>query len=355
MSKWKGKNFEIEIFGESHSKEIGVSASGLPKFSFSKDELVSFLSRRQGGGGVYATPRREDDLPVFSKNADNGLIDGDFKAIIENKNVRSGDYSPLYGKPRPSHADYCWFIKDGALDFSGGGRFSARLTAPFCVLGGILKQYLEKRGVRIHAYLSEVGKVKGRSYLGGEITEEEIVKAREFPSLSCGEEMLKEIAKARENGDSVGGIAECIVFGAPKGLGDSTFDGLEGKISSLCFSIPAVKGVEFGRGFALGNMLGSEANDAWRYIGDEVVAETNNAGGINGGISNGMDITMRVAFRPTPSISREQRTVDLVKKENTTIKITGRHDACVAVRALPVVESAVAIAIADEISGEENE
>ena len=349
MPKWKGKKLSIEIFGESHSEKIGVKAQNMPTFKFDEDELLKFLSRRKASGGVYSTARRESDMPIFVKGVDNGLIGGDFEAIIKNNDVKSGDYSNLYGKPRPSHADLCAYLKDGTMDFRGGGRFSARLTAPLTIVGGILKQYLEKEGIYICAYLSQVGSVVGKSYKNDEITIDEAREIREFPSLSNAEEMLKEIENAKKEGDSVGAIAECIVFGAPTGLGDSLFEGMEGKISTLLYAIPAVKGVEFGSGFALGKMHGSEANDAWRYEGEKVVAKTNNAGGINGGITNGMNITMRIAFRPTPSILKEQETVDLIRKENTTIKIQGRHDACVAVRALPVIESAVAIALADEI------
>ncbi len=349
MPKWTGKKLSVEIYGESHSERIGVIASGMPTFKFDEEKLFEFMARRKASGGVFSTARRESDAPIFTKGVDNGLIGGDFEAIIENKDVKSGDYSSLYGKPRPSHADYCAYLKDGTLDFKGGGRFSARLTAPLTIVGGILKQYLEEKGIHVCAYLSMVGGVEGKSYLSDKITLEEASKKREFPSLSKAEEMLKVIENAKKDGDSVGAIAECIVFGAPLRMGDSLFEGLEGKISSLVYGIPAVKGVEFGRGFEFGKMLGSEANDPWRYEGGKVVAKTNNAGGINGGISNGMDITMRIAFRPTPSILKEQETVDLIKKENTTIQIHGRHDACVAVRALPVIESAVMIALFDEM------
>ncbi|MBO4323492.1 MAG: chorismate synthase [Clostridia bacterium] len=352
MSFWKGKILEIETFGESHAEKIGVKGKNFPTVKIDEEKLDEFLKRRRSSGGVFSTARKEKDLPIFVKGYDNGAIGGDFEAIIKNSNVKSGDYDALFGKPRPSHADLCAFIKNGTLDFSGGGRFSGRLTAPIAIVGGILKQYLEERGIRIYAYLSKVGKVKGKGYSDG-IDEAELKKEREFPSLARADEMLFEISEAKKSGDSVGAVAEAVVIGLKGGCGDDYFDGLEGKFSSLLYAIPAVKGVEFGAGFDFAEMRGSEANDPLRYEDGKVVSKTNNSGGINGGISNGMPITMRVAFRPTPSIAKEQETVDLIKKENAVIEIKGRHDACVAVRALPVIESMLAIAIADEILFEE--
>lgn len=353
MSSWKGKKIEMEIFGESHSQEIGVKAKNLPKVILDEKKLEEFMKRRKASGGAYSTSRIESDKPIFIKGYDNGTIGGDFEAIIKNTNVKSGDYGDLYARPRPSHADFSEYMKNGTLDFSGGGRFSGRLTAPITIVGGILKQYLESKGIRIYAYLSKVGKVNGKTYSDG-ITEEELKKERSFPSLTKSDEMIGEIEKIKADGDSVGAIADAVVIGLKAGYGNDYFDGLEGKISSLVYAIPAVKGVEFGKGFGFSGLTGSEANDAWRYDGGKVVSVTNNSGGINGGISNGMDITMRVAFRPTPSIFKEQDTVDLITKENIKIKIAGRHDACVAVRALPVIESMLAIALTDEIIFEEN-
>ncbi|MBO4262678.1 MAG: chorismate synthase [Clostridia bacterium] len=349
MSVFNGDVIKIEIFGESHSAEIGFRASGIPNMKLDEQSLSRFLKRRMANGEAYSTPRIEKDEPIFIKGYDNGLIGGDLEVVIKNENVKSGDYIDLYGKPRPSHADYCAFIKDGTLDFRGGGRFSGRMTAPLAVCGGILKQFLEARGIKINAYLSGVGKVEGRSYRDGGISSEEIEGITGFPALSHGEEMLREIAEAKAAGDSVGGVCECVISGAPAGLGDCLFEGLEGKIAALVYAVPAVKGVEFGGGFALSETCGSVANDAMRYEDDKVVKVTNNSGGINGGISDGSQITFRAAIKPTPSISLPQKTVDLVKKENAEITVRGRHDACVAVRALPVIESAAAIALTDEI------
>ncbi len=351
MALFKGKNLTVEIYGESHAEKIGAVVKGAPKFTFNSEKLNAFLSRRKANSSAYSTPRKEPDEPIF-KNVINNEINEEFGVEILNTNTKSGDYNNLYGKPRPSHADYAWHLKDGTLDFSGGGRFSGRLTAPLCVVGGIFKEYLESKGVYINGYISQIGKIKGKSYRDGKIEREEIENLKNFPSITNGEEMLKEIISAKENGDSVGGVIEVIVYGLKGGVGDNLFEGLEGKISSLIYSVPAVKGVEFGSGFSLSSMRGSEANDELQFNGEKVEFLTNNSGGINGGISNGNQITMRVAIKPTPSISKMQKTVDIINSKNVEIEIKGRHDACIAVRAIPAIESAVAIAILDEILGD---
>ena len=349
MSILKGKNLTVEITGESHSPEMRLKVKGFPSFEYNDKALTNFLSRRKASKNAFSTPRIESDAPRFI-GTENFKINGDFEVVIENSNVKSKDYSDLYGKPRPSHADYAWYLKDNALDFSGGGRFSARLTAPYCVLGGLCKQYLETKGIYIASYLQAVGKVDGKSYKDGEISYSEIQNLTSgFPSLDKQQEMVDEIEMARLNGDSVGGVIETVVYGMPVGVGDNLFEGLEGKISKLVFSVPAVKGVEFGSGFDMAKSYGSKVNDELYYDNGNIKLKSNNNGGINGGISNGFNITLRVAMKPTPSISKEQNTVDLVNKANTVIKISGRHDACVAVRALPCIESAVAIAILDEV------
>ena len=350
MSLFKGKNLSVEILGESHAEQMQLKVKGFKKFTFDSDELLTFTSRRKASNSNFSTSRIEQDLPIF-ENVINNTVDDEFNVIIKNNNVKSGDYKNLYGKPRPSHADYAWYLKDGALDFSGGGRFSARLTAPYCVLGGICKQYLESLGVKVVAYLQSVGSVSGGSYRDKELTYQTVVdKTQGFPSLDKKEQMLLEIENAKKNGDSVGGVVEVIVYGMPSCVGDNLFEGLEGKISSLLFSIPAVKGVEFGLGFDMAKSYGSKVNDELYYDENGAIRiKTNNNGGINGGISNGFNITMRVAVKPTPSISKTQNTIDIVNKKNCEIKIKGRHDACVAVRAVPCIESAVMLAICDEI------
>lgn len=352
MSKFNGKKLSLEIYGESHSEKIGVKVKGFPSFTFDNDKLNEFLGRRKASGGVFSTSRKEPDVPVFD-GLDGFTINGDFSADVYNVNKRSGDYGNLIGKPRPSHADYVAYVKDGITDFAGGGRFSGRLTLPLCIAGGIALQYLESKGIKIAAYVSSVGKTNARSYKDGGVSIEEIRALRddgEFPSLNCKQEILDEISSAKKDGDSVGGSVECVVNGLKAGVGDNLFEGLEGKIAMLVYAIPAVKGVEFGSGFNLCSMKGSVANDSFHYddLGN-VNAYSNNSGGINGGISNGMDVTLKVAFRPTPSISKSQKTIDVINKTNVEIVINGRHDACIVPRAVPCVESAVALAILDEI------
>ena len=350
MSRFVGKRLDVEIYGESHAEEIGVIVKGLKGYPLFEDKISETLARRKANASaVYSTSRVESDLPEYS-GVVNGIIEDVFCAKIKNANVKSGDYSSLYGKPRPSHADYAWYLRDGTLDFSGGGRFSGRLTAPFCVVGGECLGILESKGVYIAAYAQRIGKVCGLGYRDKNLDFDEVKRMREgFPSLSNKEEMLEEIKSSAAEGDSVGGKIECVVYGLKGGVGDNLFGGLEGKISALLYSIPAVKGVEFGYGFDLCQMRGGEANDGLRYRNGEVVFEGNRSGGINGGISNGNVLTIGVAVKPTPSISKEQRTVDLINKENAEIRIKGRHDPCILPRALPAVESAVGMALLDEL------
>ncbi|MBQ7374001.1 MAG: chorismate synthase [Clostridia bacterium] len=356
MSIFKGEKLVVEIYGTSHAQKIGAKASGFPRLKIDEENLKNLLKRRSPSSSVFSTKRKEPDEPIFEKGVNNGVIDGDFEVVIYNKDVKSSDYNELYARPRPSHADLVRYFRSGEKDYRGGGEFSARMTAPLCAVGALCKQYLfENYGVEILAYLSSVGKVDGASYKTHSICKEEIKACHQgFPSLTNGEKMIEEISKAQSDGDSVGGVVECVAFNVPKGVGGSLFEGLEGKISNLVYAIPAVKGIEFGDGFDLSKMLGSVANDPIRLENGKIVVEKNSAGGINGGISNGNPLTMRVGFRPTPSISKEQRTVDVEKMENVNIKIKGRHDSCVAVRAVPIVECAVAIALLDCILKEKN-
>lgn len=350
MAIFKGKNLEVEIYGESHQEKISAIVKGAPKYTFDNQKLLEFLDRRKAKSSVYSTSRKEDDLPKFT-NVENNTINGDFTIDIYNNNTKSSDYDNLYGKPRPSHADYTSYLKEGNLNYKGGGRFSGRLTSVLCAVGGIFKQYLEDMGIYVNAYISQIGNAKGKSYLDSKISREEILSLGEFPALSNSDKMLEVIKDAKLEGDSVGGVIECIVYGMKTGVGDNLFEGLEGKIANLVYSVPAVKGVEFGSGFNLSSMKGSEANDCFSYIDGKVEILSNNSGGINGGISNGKEITLRVAIKPTPSISKPQKTVDLVNNKNVEIVINGRHDACIVPRAVPCIESAVAIALVDEILG----
>lgn len=351
MSVYNGRKINVEIFGESHSENIGVKVKGFPKLKIDQEQLANFLQRRKAKIGVYSTSRIEPDQPIFT-NVENDEINGEFTAVIKNINTKSGDYNNLIGKPRPSHADYAWYLKDNVTEFTGGGRFSGRLTAPLCIAGGIAKQYLESLGIKVYAYIRSIKDVTGKSYKTDniDITEiENLILSGEFPTLLNKDQMIQEIQDAKEDKDSVGGVIECIVFGMKPAVGDNLFEGLEGRIANLVYSIPAVKGVEFGDGFELTKKRGSIANDPIEIKDGKIKLVKNSSGGINGGISNGENITLSVAFRPTPSISKPQRTVDLKLNENTTIEIKGRHDACILPRAVPCVESAVALAILDEI------
>lgn len=342
--RWKGDAIAFEVYGTSHAPEIGVIAEGVSAREIDGAALSAFMDRRRAKNAAYSTKRIEADVPEIS------FDNGSFRAVIRNENVRSGDYNELYGIPRPSHADYAAHLMDGRMDFSGGGEFSGRLTAPLCVLGFLAKEALRERGITVSAWVSEIGGVKGASYKEG-LTEE---------MLSCGSrgewapakkaEMLSEIEAAAAEKDSVGGRIECAALGLPGGVGGGSYGSLEGKISSLLYLIPAVKAVEFGAGFDLAAMRGSRANDPLRYEAGKVVFRKNDAGGINGGLTNGNAVTLGVAVRPTPSIGRKQQSVDLAKKENAEIEIKGRHDACIVPRAVPVVESAVAIALWDALT-----
>ncbi len=349
MFCWKGNKIQVGISGSSHSSKISVEMKGFPNEEFSVEKLQEFLCRRKGGK-TFSTSRVEEDVPNFVCGVENGKINGKIKAVLLNSNVHSSDYANLYGKPRPSHADYAAYCKDGRLDFAGGGEFSGRMTAPLCVAGGIALQLLSQKGIDVFAYVSSVGKVQGLSYKTSDVLNN--TRETNFPSLSNGAEMLAEIDKARTSGNSVGGIVECVVSGQQAGIGGALFDGIEGKISYLLYSIPAVKGVEFGLGFDLAKMCGDVANDSLQFADNKIVTTSNNSGGINGGITNGMPITLSVAFRPTPSISKSQQTVDLINKENVTIAIKGRHDPCIVPRAVPVVEAAVSLAILDVLLSE---
>ena len=347
FSVYNGNKLKIEIFGASHAEEIGVKVNGLDGKSADFEKLKGFMARRRAKVNAYSTKRIEADEVIVEKGFDGKVFNGEFKAVIKNTNQRSKDYDNTVKTPRPSHADFVAWSKYGnGFDHRGGGKFSGRLTAPMCIAGGIIKQILEEKGIKIYAYISQIGKIKGKSYRDGEVF---MPKDEFFPlqDESVKDAMMKEIEDAAFNLDSVGGVIECVVEGMPVGAGEYMFDSIESIISHLAFAVPAVKGIEFGSGFELSSMRGSAANDAFYYEKDVVKTKTNHNGGINGGLSNGMPITFRVAIKPTPSISQEQDTVDMVAKKNVKLKIEGRHDACITPRAVPVIEAITAIAIYD--------
>ena len=353
MSSEFGSLLKISVFGQSHGKAIGVVVDGLPAGeAIDLEELDRFLDRRRTGKNRLSTARKESDVPVFLSGLENGVTCGaPLCAVIENSDQHSADYSELRDKPRPGHADYTAYVKwKGQADMRGGGHFSGRLTAPLCVAGGIAKQILSRRGVYVGAHLWSVGTERDAPFPLRPTRELfESVAAKPFPVLDdqAGERMQALILEARQNLDSVGGVIECAATGLPAGLGDPMFDGVENRLASALFGIPAVKGVEFGDGFAAARAHGSENNDPFVMEDGRVAAETNHAGGILGGITNGMPVVLRTAMKPTPSIARPQRTVSLSAGENADLVIHGRHDPCIAHRAVPVVEAVTAAVLLD--------
>lgn len=331
MSSVWGNKIKISIFGESHGKSIGVVLDGVPSGAvIDFDKILGEMKRRSPGNNELLTARVEEDFPIIQSGLLNNITTGfPICAIIENKSAHSNDYENLNNTPRPGHADYTAFLKyNGFADMRGGGHFSGRLTAPLVFAGAICKQILEKQGISIIAKINEIAGIKNDDNF-------------------ISEEIKMTIIKAKEDGDSVGGTIECKVEGIKKAIGAPIFNSVETVLSSLMFSIPAVKGVEFGAGFNSSKMRGSECNDEFFINDGKVQTKTNNCGGILGGISNGMPIVFRVAFKPTPSIYKEQSTVNLSTNKECKIKINGRHDPCIVTRALPVVEAACAIGILD--------
>ena len=369
MSSSYGKKIRLTIFGQSHSKGIGMTLEGIPAGKkIDLDELYGFMERRAPGRNDYSTPRKEADKPEFLSGLVGNVTCGTpITAVIMNTNTRSQDYDILRDIPRPGHADYTGFIKYGEnRDYTGGGHFSGRLTAPLCIAGGIILQLLKEEGIFVGSRIASIGNITDEGslteYMAG--TGSILPKGRkfrnpaaegDFPVISeeKGKKMREYIAEKRAEGDSVGGIVECAAFGIPAGVGDPMFDGMENRIAQIVFGIPAVKGLEFGNGFEAAALTGSTNNDAF-FIdrsGDcdtsAIRTKTNNCGGILGGITNGMPLTFRVAFKPTPSIAREQDSVNLKTLEEVKLTVPGRHDPCIVPRAVPCVEAAAAIAIYD--------
>lgn len=402
MSSTFGRSIKVTVFGESHASAIGVTIDGLPAgMEIDTAELRAFMKRRAPGQNKYSTPRKEADVPEFicgvigrenfasslaaktsqavpasgspaanAEPAANGKATepaesaetGDMEpeklytcgtpvtAIIRNSNTRSKDYSEMADKPRPGHADFTGFVKYGGFgDIRGGGHFSGRLTAPMCIAGGIFIQDLKRRGIEIHAEPVEIAGIR---------VTDDVSRAR----------ALAAIDEARENQDSVGGIIECVVTGVPAGIGDPMFDGIENEIAQAVFGVPAVKGIEFGAGFEAARMKGSEDNDPFYIEGSDkddsaqgaessgvafdparVKTRANNHGGSLGGISSGMPIVFRAVVKPTPSIAREQDTISYSENKNAKLTVHGRHDPCIVLRAVPVVEAAAAMAVFDLI------
>ncbi len=356
MSSTYGEKIKISVFGESHGGGIGVVIDGLPAGeAIDFDAVLAQMARRAPGRDKTATPRKESDLPrVLSGMLGDVLTGAPLCAVIENTNTRSQDYGDLLAKPRPGHSDYTAYIKyHGANDIRGGGHFSGRITAPLVFAGAVCRQLLERRGIQIAAHIQSVGSIHDKPFDPVAVPSALIkrLSASSFALIdeSAEEPVRAEIEAARLAQDSVGGMIECAVTGLPAGVGEPMFDGLEGAIAKAVFGVPAVKGIEFGAGFALAAMRGSRANDAFCYDNGHVVTETNHCGGILGGIANGMPLIFRCAVKPTPSISQPQKTVDLQTGENTVLTIHGRHDPCIVPRAVPVIEAVTALAIINEL------
>ncbi len=356
MSSNFGESLKLSIFGQSHGAGIGMTLDGIPAgLPIDLDALQAFLDRRMPGQNAYSTTRKEADTPEFlSGVVDNHTCGAPIAALIRNTNTRSGDYDNLKDCPRPGHADYTAQIKYGGWqDAAGGGHFSGRLTAPLCIAGGLCKQWLEGMGIRIAAHIQSIGSVTdGPVALDWCDPALETIN-KDFPVVNpeAGEKMRAAIAESKAKSDSLGGVIQCFVTGLAAGIGEPMFGGVESRIAQIIYGIPAVKGVEFGSGFAASGLTGKENNDDFTVEGGQIRTVTNHCGGILGGITNGMPLVFRVAIKPTPSISMEQHSVSLSKMEVTSLQVQGRHDPCIVPRAVPVIEATTAIAIYDMILG----
>ena len=350
-STFIGQKLRLSIFGQSHSAAIGMTLDGLPAgIEIDPDELQHFLNRRAPGQNDWSTPRKEEDRPDFLCGLKDGFTCGaPLTAVIHNNNTRPKDYSQLKITPRPGHADYTAEVKyRGFQDYSGGGHFSGRLTAPLCIAGGVVRQELRRHNITVDARIAAIAGIRDESAFEASVAD------KAFPVVDdeIGEQMRAAIQNAREDGDSVGGVIECVVRGLPVGVGEPMFDGVENQIARLIFAVPAVKGIEFGAGFEAAELRGSENNDPFLVKDGRIETAANHAGGILGGITNGMPVVFRAAVKPTPSISRAQQSVNLTTMEPQELRVTGRHDPCIVPRAVPVIEAAAALAVYDLILGE---
>ena len=357
MSSNLGKRFSVSVFGESHGPAFGMVLENPPiGLTLDFDYIAAQMARRAPGNDPTATPRKEKDLPEFLSGIKDGVTTGaPLTAIIRNSGQRSIEYEALKRCPRPSHADYAAEVHYGGFqDVAGGGHFSGRLTAPLVTAGSILRLYLKQKGIEIGGHICRIGTVEDARFDPVSISPDTLCRLAEqsFALLDPTKEdtMRAEVEAARIEQDSIGGMLELAVTGLPAGLGGPMFDGVENILSKAIFGIPAVKGIEFGDGFALSAMRGSVANDQMYMKDGKVTCRTNHSGGVTGGITNAMPLIFRVAIKPTPSISRTQETVDLKTGETVPLNIHGRHDPCIVPRALPAVEAVTAIAVANLLS-----
>ena len=358
MSGVWGNNIKVSIFGESHGNAIGINIDGLPSgFEIDMDKILLEMERRAPGKNQLSTARKEADLPEILSGFFEGRTTGTpLCAIIRNSDTRSKDYAKTKDFMRPGHADFTGYERySGFNDYRGGGHFSGRITAPLVFAGAICKQILEEKGIFIGAHISSIKDIEDENFNSTNISKEDLLELskKELPLIntSLEEKMKHTIMQAKYDGDSVGGTIECAVVGIKPGVGNPFFDSVESTLAHLMFSVPAVKGIEFGKGFDMTKLLGSEANDEYYYDGDLVKTKTNNNGGILGGISNGMPIIFKVAVKPTASILKEQNTIDIKNKKDVKFRIEGRHDPCIVQRAVPVIEAVTAIGILDLIGG----
>ena len=354
MSSSYGENLRLTIFGQSHSPAIGMTLEGIPAGEpIDFEALQRFLERRAPGRNAYSTARKEADAPEFLSGLREGFTCGaPLAAIIRNGDTRSKDYAPFSSVPRPGHADYTANVKYfGYQDYAGGGHFSGRLTAPLCIAGGVCLQILQRRGIEVISRIKAIGPVEDTAPLTASTAE------KAFPTVdeAAGEAMQGAIAQARAQGDSLGGVIECAVLGLPAGLGDPMFGGMENRIAGIVFGIPAVKGVEFGAGFAAAKLRGSQNNDSYTVKDGRIETRGNHCGGILGGITNGMPLVFQAAIKPTPSIAMEQDSVNLETLAEEKLRVGGRHDPCIVPRAVPVIEAAAAIAVYDALLGRKKE
>lgn len=360
MSSTWGNNIKISLFGESHGPAVGIIIDGLPAGQkIDDDKIKKEMYRRKPGKDKISSPRKEDDIPVILSGILNGYTTGSpICCVIKNNSAAPIDYDNIKNLLRPGHADYTAGVKyKGFNDHRGGGHFSGRLTAPIVFAGAICKQILEQKGIFIGGHIYSIGNVMDTEFNSCNVTPS-LINSISKPGLlalidqSISNKMIYEIEAAKSNNDSIGGIVECAVIGVEPGIGAPMFDGIESRISSIVFGMPAVKGIEFGSGFKCAGMLGSQHNDNFVYDNDRIITKTNNHGGILGGISSGMPIIFRVAVKPTPSISIAQETVNVLTMQKETLEIKGRHDPCIVPRVVPVVEAATAIAIMDILAAD---
>jgi len=355
MNNW-GNHIRLSLFGESHGPAIGIVVDGLPPGSAINPAFIQEqMARRAPGRTPWSTPRKEaDQVRILSGVKDDRATGAPLCAVIENTSPHSKDYDAIRDTPRPGHADWPAYVRYGGhADMRGGGHFSGRLTAPLLFAGALAMDMIARHGIAIGSHIRRIHDIEDSAFDPARI-DAAVLKTlgkSPFPGLdtSVSETMIDTIMAAREQGDSVGGIVETAAAGVPAGLGSPFFGSLESRIAGLIYSIPAVKSVSFGAGAGLSEMKGSEANDAYRMSDGSVRAKTNHNGGILGGISTGMPILVETAIKPTPSISLEQKTVDLHTRKDTTIAIQGRHDPCIVPRALPVIEAALALVLLDEM------